>query len=62
LGRGSKTKYTFANLTPGQKYWVPIAIVGKGSEIAFSDPYLSKYVQQSSLMIKDLLCRYRVVI
>ena len=42
---GSKTKYTFTDLTPGQKYWVRFGAVGKGSEIAFSDPYLSRFVQ-----------------
>lgn len=42
---GSKSKYTFADLVAGKKYWARVAAVGKGSEIAYSDPYLSKFVQ-----------------
>jgi Fibronectin type III domain len=42
---GSKTRYTFANLTPGKKYWVRIAAVGKDNELSYGDLYLSQYVQ-----------------
>ena len=34
----SRRKYTFTNLTPGQKYWVRIAVLGTGKQKAYSSP------------------------
>jgi hypothetical protein len=34
----SRRKYTFTNLTPGQKYWVRIAVLGTGKQKAYSHP------------------------
>jgi hypothetical protein len=42
---GSKAKYTFTDLIPGKKYWIRYVAVGKEGALAYSDPYLSKFVQ-----------------
>ena len=34
----SRRKYTFTNLTPGQKYWVRIAVLGTGKQKVYSSP------------------------
>lgn len=34
----SRRKYTFTNLTPGQKYWVRIAVLGTGKQKVYSNP------------------------
>ncbi|MDE3184995.1 MAG: fibronectin type III domain-containing protein [Bacteroidota bacterium] len=34
----SRRKYTFTNLTPGQRYWVRIAVLGTGKQKAYSSP------------------------
>ncbi len=34
----SRRKYTFTNLTPGQKYWVRIAVLGTGKQKVYSQP------------------------
>ena len=34
----SRRKYTFTNLTPGQKYWVRIAVLGTGKQKLYSNP------------------------
>lgn len=41
----SNVKHTFENLTPGKKYWSRVAAIGKGSEIAYSNVFLSRFVQ-----------------
>jgi len=42
---GNKASYTFTGLTPGKKYWIRFVAVGKGDAVAYSDPYLSRFVQ-----------------
>jgi hypothetical protein len=42
---GSKSKYTFTDLLPGKKYWVRFGAVGTDSQIAYSVPQLSQFVQ-----------------
>lgn len=34
----SRRKYTFTNLTPGQKYWVRIAVLDTGKQKVYSHP------------------------
>lgn len=34
----SMRKYTFTNLTPGQKYWVRVSALGSGQQKAISEP------------------------
>ena len=42
---GSRRKYLFTGLETGKRYWVRVAAVGKGVEVIFSEPVLSKLVQ-----------------
>lgn len=38
IGPSSKTRFEFTNLTPGKKYWVRVAGIGKDGIGPFSDP------------------------
>ncbi len=41
----SSVSHTFENLTAGKKYWARVGAIGKKGEIAYSNLYLSKFVQ-----------------
>ena len=40
----STCRYVFNGLTPGKRYWIRVAVVGPGDQIAYS-PVASKYAQ-----------------
>lgn len=40
----SRSSYTFQNLQAGKKYWIRVAVVGSGEQIAYS-PNSSQYAQ-----------------
>lgn len=40
----SKAKFTFKNLQPGKRYWIRVAAIGTGEQIAYS-PVASQFAQ-----------------